>query len=307
MNYVLSPSAVQKIRRAITPRLGDGPRQSSSPSAISFDLYPPPFTVRWAASLASAESSEGAGDATDGEWIIYLPTSGVLMVGGSAVNLTSALTAAGSPYPAGWYKLVADYEESGTAEPIIDRDTGGTLYLVITGSTAKFDDQPGSVGGTTSVKIATATVVATTGERKVKQFVTSSIVIAASVVNKVPWTFVPGVDADPSSAFVATGEWTNATIMIGSELVEGGHSFTISGRVYTAQSPAITGNYYLVYNVASDTWSVQAVAPGGTAPFTSYADLRVVFWIGSLIVDSQNRTITQGSGIFQTPVMPLYI
>jgi len=180
MNYVLSPSAVQKIRRAITPRLGDGPQQSSSPSAISFDLYPPPFTVRWASSLASPESSEGAGDATDGEWIIYLPTSGLLMVGGSAVDLTTPLEAAGGGYPAGWYKLVADYEESGTAEEILDRDTGGTLYLVINGATAEFDDQPGSVGGTTSVKIATATVVAATGARKVKQFVTSSIVIAGA-------------------------------------------------------------------------------------------------------------------------------
>ena len=161
MNYTLTPSAVQKLRRLVSASKSTAERlkPANGPAAISPDFYPAPFTVRWAASLASPESSEGAGDATDGEWIIYLPTSGVLMVGGSAVDLTSALTAAGSPYPAGWYKLVADYEESGTAEPILSRSAGGTLYLVITGATAEFDDQPGSVGGTTSVKIATATGV----------------------------------------------------------------------------------------------------------------------------------------------------
>ena len=179
MNYVLSPSAVQKIRRAITPKLGDVSRPSSSPSTVSFDLYPPPYTVRWAASLASAESSEGAGDATDGEWIIYLPTSGLLMVGGTSVDLTTPLEAAGAPYPAGWYKLVADYEESGTAEPILDRSTGGTLYLVISGPSAQFSDEPGGAA-TSSVKIAIAAVNSTTSARTIKQLVTSSIVITGA-------------------------------------------------------------------------------------------------------------------------------
>lgn len=174
MNYVLTENAVRKIKRAITPRLGDGLAPTGGPATISPDTYPAPFTVRWAASLASPESSEGAGDATDGEWIIYLPTTGLLKVGAADVNITSALTAAGSPYPAGWFKLL-DAQDA----PILSRTTGGTLYLVINGATAEFDDQPGSVGGTNSVKIATASVDSTTGARTVKQFVCSSLVIGA--------------------------------------------------------------------------------------------------------------------------------
>lgn len=179
MNYVLSPSAVQKIRRAITPKLGSGDHPSSSPAVVSFDLFPAPFTVRWATSLASPESSEGAGDATAGEWIIYLPTTGLCLVGGTSLDLTTPLEAAGGGYPAGWYKLVADYEESGTAEPILDRDTGGTLYLVIKTVGAEFSDAPGGVD-TSSIKIAIAAVNSTTGARTVKQLVRSSIVIGGA-------------------------------------------------------------------------------------------------------------------------------
>ena len=173
MNYVLSPSAVQKIRRAITPKLGSGDHPSSSPAAVSFDLFPAPFTVRWAASLASPESSEGAGDATAGEWIIYLPTTGLCLVGGTSLDLTSALTAAGGDYPTGWYKLLDDEDQS-----ILSRSTGGTLFLNISAAAtpaAAFDSA--SAAGATSIKIAIAAVNSTTGARTVKQLVRSSIVI----------------------------------------------------------------------------------------------------------------------------------
>lgn len=169
-NYALTANAVRKIKRAITPRLGDGSTPSSGPATISPDTYPAPFTVRWAASLAAPESSPGAGDATDGEWIIYLPTAGLVKVGATDVNITSALTAAGGIYPSGWYKLLDDQDA-----PILSRTTGGTLYLNVTNTTGSFSSSAVS----SSVKIATASVDSTTGARTVKQFVCSSLVIGA--------------------------------------------------------------------------------------------------------------------------------
>ena len=176
MNYVLTENAVRKIKRAITPRLGDGLAPTGGPATISPDTYAAPFTVRWAASLASPESSEGAGDATDGEWIIYLPTQGVLTVNHTAVNITSALTVAGGDYPAGWYKLL-----DGEGEPILDRDDGGTLYLVVnatTTPTAHFAAQAGGASNPINVKICTASVDSTSGARRVNQFVRSALVLA---------------------------------------------------------------------------------------------------------------------------------
>lgn len=185
MNYVLTENAVRKIKRAITPRLGDGLAPTGGPATISPDTYPAPFTVRWAASLAEPESSEGAGDATEGEWIIYLPTTGLLKVGAADVNITSALTAAGGIYPAGWYKLL-----DSNADPILSRTTGGTLYLNINATdtpTAAFSATAGSSGGDNPpivVKIATAAVDSTSGARTVNQFVSSALVVGAGKASK---------------------------------------------------------------------------------------------------------------------------
>ena len=177
MNYVLTPSAVQKLRRVVTPRLGGSTSPAADTSPVSVDLCPPPFTVRWAASLATPESSEGAGDATDGEWIIYLPASGILKVGTTDIDVAAALTAAGGIYPAGGYKLLDSNDD-----PILSRSTGGTLILNVTlGTTpsAAWSTTAGSAP-VVAVKIATAAVDSTTGARTVKQFVASSLVIAAS-------------------------------------------------------------------------------------------------------------------------------
>lgn len=128
---------------------------------------------------------------------------------------------------------------------------------------------------------------------------------------KTPWLFVPGED-DGNTTFVATGAWTNAMVQVGTEMHESGQTygssaFYISGLEYTSANPAVTGNYYLVYNDSNDSWSVQAVASGGSAPVTSYANGIVVFFIGQLMVDSTARTITQSRSILAAPSLPLYI
>lgn len=135
--------------------------------------------------------------------------------------------------------------------------------------------------------------------------------ISGSASTKTPWLFVPGED-DESSSFVATGSWTNAMVQIGTEMCESGQPygssvFYISGLEYTSANPAISGNYYLVYNDNNNSWSVQAVASGGSAPTTSYANGIVVFFIGQLMVDSSARTITQSRSILAAPSLPLYL
>lgn len=174
--YVLGESSARKVRALLAGKSAGGRRAAGGPG-LAFDAdFPPPFTVQWAASLATPESSEGAGDSTDGEWIIYIPASGVLTVNHTAVNITSALTAAGGDYPAGWYKLL-----DGEGEPILDRDDGGTLYLVVNvGATpsASFASQAGGASNPVNVVICTATVDDETGARTVNQFVRSALILA---------------------------------------------------------------------------------------------------------------------------------
>ena len=174
--YVLSESSARKVRALLAGKSAGGRRAAGGPG-LAFDAdFPPPFTVQWAASLATPESSEGAGDSTDGEWIIYIPASGVLTVNHTAVNITLALTAAGGDYPAGWYKLL-----DGEGEPILDRDDGGTLYLVVNvGATpsASFASQAGGASNPVNVVICTATVDDETGARTVNQFVRSALILA---------------------------------------------------------------------------------------------------------------------------------
>lgn len=178
MNYVLTPSAVQKLKRAISPRFGSGGDAANGASPVSFDAAPPPFTVRWAASV-EPPSGSSAGTAP-GEYIIYLPTAGLVKVGATDIDITSALTAVGSPYPAGWYLL-----RTRQGEPIIPHATGGTLYLNVTlGTTPSAAFASAPAGGTgdnppVCVKVAVCSVDSSSGARPVRQLVRSALVIGA--------------------------------------------------------------------------------------------------------------------------------
>ena len=176
--HTLTDNAIRKLRRALSGRLGGSGGGAGGPATVAPILYPPPFTVRFAASLATAESSEGAGDGTDGEWIIYLPTTGLVKVGDANLDLSSDLTAAGGEYPSGWY-ILRDEDD----EPILDLDQGGALYLVVElgdTPTAYFAAQAGSAAPSSfSIKICDALVNSTTGNRTVKQYVSSSLVVGA--------------------------------------------------------------------------------------------------------------------------------
>ena len=159
--HTLTDNAVRKLRRALADRPGSTGGGAGGGVPVSYNRYAAPFTVRWAASLAQGESSEGAGDATSGEWIIWLPPGDLLIIDGDADDITADLDPAEGDYPEGWFKL----------GDILDRDEGGTLYL--DPSSGGFTDTPGSK----TIKICDAAVDADTGTRTVKQYVTSAIIL----------------------------------------------------------------------------------------------------------------------------------
>ena len=107
--YLLSPSSVRALARLLRGSFGDT-TGGGGPATVSPDRTPPPYTLRYAASISSGE----------GGWIIYL-SADALVCDASTVPLTTNLTAAGTPYPSGWYKVPDDALAS----------TGGTLYLVV--------------------------------------------------------------------------------------------------------------------------------------------------------------------------------
>lgn len=96
--YVLGESAANKVRELISATPGVSRRTVATSGAGIVDDYAPPFTVQYAASIDS-----GAGG-----WIVWLP-AGCININGTEVTPAdsggTALEAAGSPYPAGWYKL----------------------------------------------------------------------------------------------------------------------------------------------------------------------------------------------------------
>lgn len=107
--YLISPNSVRALARLLRGSSGDT-TGGGGPATVSPDRTPPPYTLRYAASISSGE----------GGWIIYLSADS-LVYDTSTVALTTDLTAAGTPYPAGWYKVPDDALAS----------TGGTLYLVV--------------------------------------------------------------------------------------------------------------------------------------------------------------------------------
>ena len=129
---------------------------------------PQPYEVRWAQSV-----NDGAGN-----WIIWLPTGQELIVGGTVVDLTAALSAAGDPYPSGWYEL-AD----------LDLSQGGDIWLNVTipavgEPSAEFADQPGDGSSAAAgdkvvpIIVATIEVDSTTGAKRAYQNLVGALVVS---------------------------------------------------------------------------------------------------------------------------------
>ena len=166
-NYVLTPSAVRKLRGALAATPGNS-GAAGAPSPVNIDDYPPPFTVRW-----SASAYYGAGG-----WVIWLPDKTRLFYVDNAykgsfinnIDLERSL-------PAGWYYFNA----------IAASDTAVWLNISIhesTGSTTlsfyPYSTRPPTGFKVISLLVATMSSDATTGAKYVKQFIDSAVVIGGS-------------------------------------------------------------------------------------------------------------------------------
>lgn len=160
-NYVLTPSAVRKLRGALAATPGNS-GAAGAPSPVDIDDFPPPFTVRWS---ASANSGAGA-------WVIWLPDKAQLVMLKDAYITPTGVTAE-QALPAGWY-TIDDAQASSTV-----------VYLVVTipdaGSpSAEFSVTAGqATTGETVLNIIVAQMAAdsTSGAKRVKQFVDSAVVL----------------------------------------------------------------------------------------------------------------------------------
>lgn len=162
--YVLGESAARKLREMFASSDGISRRSAFSGGAIHVGAFPHPYAVQWAASA----------DSGSGSFVIWLPSSSVLVVDGQSVDLTSDLTDAGDPYPSGWY-LLEDMPSS-----------GGSLYLNVTPGNpdaspaedpeAEFSTTASQTEGDIPILIATISKDSTTGAVTVKQTVASALV-----------------------------------------------------------------------------------------------------------------------------------
>ena len=163
MKYVLTDAAVRKLRGVLAPRSGNtGAGGAATP--VSPDDFPPPFTVRWAQS-----QSEG-----QGAWVIWLPSSGSL-VNYNGAWLTFSGTSAASGLPTGWVRAQGVSASATAVYLLVVTPPGQTSKRAMFASSS-------SVSGVTvhfSALVATMSVDATTGARRVKQTVDSSVIIGA--------------------------------------------------------------------------------------------------------------------------------
>ena len=163
MAYVVSQRGVRALSRLVRGS-SSASTTTFSPATISPDDFASPFAVQWAQSVD-----------TSGAWIIWLPSASLVILDGTPLDVTSALSAAGGDYPAGWYGLPS----------ALLPDAGGTLYLLVTlpqGTTpasAAFSASAGSSGQWT-IPICAAAKDATTDARTVKQYVSSALVFGGA-------------------------------------------------------------------------------------------------------------------------------
>ena len=165
MNYVLTPTAVRKLRRVLAPTPGNT-GAGGAPATIHPDDFPPPFTVRWA-------QSENNGQ---GAWVIWLCNQAgtfLVTVGRSRKTITDGITAA-QTLPAGWYTM-DDVSASGNQvwlNVLVPKGESTAPESVEISNTGKTDT---SQRKAYSILVAQMSTDSATGARRVRQYVTSSV------------------------------------------------------------------------------------------------------------------------------------
>lgn len=163
-NFVLTPNAVAKIRRAIAPRSGNTGAIAATGLPIDPDKFPPPFTVRWS---ASADSGAGA-------WVIWLPDVAQLVMLKDEYITPTGVTAE-QALPTGWYTIDDATASSTEVYLNITIPETGTASAEI--STAQGQSTTGET--VMSILVAEMDVDAQTGAKRVKQYVDSAALVGS--------------------------------------------------------------------------------------------------------------------------------
>ena len=167
MKYVLTESAVRKLRDVLAPRAGNtGAGGAATP--VSPDDFPPPFTVRWA-------QSENNGN---GAWVIWLnsaSTHGLVMVDGALKAITHGITAA-TGLPTGWFTM-DEVASSATRVWLCYGKPKGTASEVLRITNSGLIEDANYIY--TSVCVATMSINTATGERRVRQRVSSVVTLTS--------------------------------------------------------------------------------------------------------------------------------
>ena len=163
-NFVLTPNAVAKLRRAIAPRSGNTGAVAATGVPIDPDKFPPPFTVRWS---ASANSGAGA-------WVIWLPDKAQLVMLKDEYITPTGVTAE-QALPGGWYTI--DDATASSTEVYLNI----TIPETGTASAEISTTQGQSTTGETvmSILVAEMETDAQTGAKRVKQYVDSAALVGS--------------------------------------------------------------------------------------------------------------------------------
>lgn len=182
MKYVLSETAVSKLRGALSAKYGNDSRPYYSPASISPDAYPPPFAVRWAQSESSGQ----------GAWVVWLPTDTsagpldtplkLLMVGSRYIDFlsgTGSLPSAAT-LPFGWRILANDANGGRIYLNILRPLSNAASSTIVAGIETTARQPPQGEEDkfhVYSILIAEATTNADSGAKYVRQFIDSAITI----------------------------------------------------------------------------------------------------------------------------------
>lgn len=163
-NFVLTPSAVAKVRRAIAPRSGNTGAIAATGLPIDPDKFPPPFTVRWSASAASSA----------GAWVIWLPDKAQLVMLKDEYITPTGVTAE-QALSEGWYTI--DDATASSTEVYLNI----TIPETGTASAEISTTQGQSTTGETvmSILVAEMETDAQTGAKRVKQYVDSAALVGS--------------------------------------------------------------------------------------------------------------------------------
>lgn len=172
MAYVISQKAARALTRLVRGSFG-ATAPTYSPAAISPDVFPPPFTVRWS---QSEKSGQGA-------WVIWLPlnTGGNhVYIGRERRSIAGNINAA-QALPAGWYTLdmlPANYSGSLWLNASKAKEAGQTesTFFATTGQ----GDGSGNMYWYAAI-VARIDYDSETGGRRVKQLIDSTVTFGANI------------------------------------------------------------------------------------------------------------------------------